>query len=88
MLHFVFYGILTFLMAIGRAEECLASCRVTKAEFHLRVLVLSSTNCLGALDGLKRGGCAHNKASLLGNGIMGACFQAPHAAPGQRLMET
>ena len=34
MLHFVFCGILMFLMAIGEAEECLASCQVTKAEFH------------------------------------------------------
>ena len=29
-----------------------------------------------------------NRASLLGNGITGACFQAPHAAPGQKPMET
>ena len=28
------------------------------------------------------------KALCLGNGIMGACFQAPHATPGQWQMET
>ena len=39
---------------IGEAEKCLVGCRVTKAEFSLRVLVLSSTNHLGALDGQKR----------------------------------
>ena len=28
------------------------------------------------------------KTACLGNGIMGASFQAPHAAPRQRQMET
>ena len=28
------------------------------------------------------GGYAHNRAVRLGNGITGACFQAPRAAPG------
>ena len=36
----------------------------------------------------KWGGYACNRASRLGNGITGACFQAPHATPGQRPMET
>ena len=31
---------------------------------------------------LKLGGRAHNRAVRLGNGITGACFQAPRAAPG------
>ena len=34
MLCVVFCGVLMFVMAIGKAEECHASCQVTKAEFH------------------------------------------------------
>ena len=33
------------------------------------------------------GGWARNRAVHLGNAIMGACLQAPHAAPGYKLME-
>ena len=47
-----------------------------------------STNHLGALDCQKKGGHAYIRALHLGNGIMGACFQAAHATPGQRQMET
>ena len=43
---------------------------------------------MGAFGWSKKGGHACNRASLSGNGIMGACFQAPCAAPRQRLMET
>ena len=43
---------------------------------------------MGAFGWSKKGGCACNRASLLGNRIMGACFQAPHATPGQKPMET
>ena len=34
--------------AIGEAEECLAGCQVTKADFIVTVSVLSSTNCMAA----------------------------------------
>ena len=33
----------------------------------------------------KHAGLRHD---ILGYGIMGACYQAPHATPGQRPMET
>ena len=57
---------------------------MTKADLLLQVLVLSSTNHMVPLDCLKKkqGGYAHNRTSLLGNKIMGASFQAPHATPG------
>ena len=42
---------------------------------------------MGAFGWSKKGGYACNRASLSGNGIMGACFQAPHAAPGHKPME-
>ena len=74
-----------FLMAIGKAEKCLAGCQVTK---HKSKKCFYSTNHLGALDCQKQGGHACIRALHLGNGIMGACFQAPCATPGQRQMET
>ena len=40
---------LMFLMAIGKAERCLAGCQVTKCKFD-KISLLCSTNCLGALD--------------------------------------
>ena len=74
-------------MPIGKAEKCLAGCQVTKHKVNKSSL-LCSTNPLGALDHQKIGWHACIRALCLGNGIMGACFQAPHAAPGQRPMET
>ena len=84
MLHFVCCGILMFLMAIGEAKKCLAGCRVTN---H------NCTKCFSVLTAWvfwfikKIGWTCCIKALYLGNGIMGACFQAPSAAPGQRQME-
>ena len=84
MLCCVFCGILMFLMAIGKAEKCLACCQVTKHKFDKSSFY--STNHLGALECQKQGGHVHIRVLCLGIGIMGACFQAPCAAPRPRLM--
>ena len=75
---------LMFLTAIGEAEKCIAGCQVTKHN----LISVYSTNRLGVLDCQKQGGHACIRALHLGNRIMGACFQAPHATPGHRQMET
>ena len=84
MLHFVLWHLM-FLIANGEAEK--SALQVVK---WLNVVLLSvySTNHLGVLDCQKQGGHACIRALCLGNGIMGSCFQAPDAAPGQRQMET
>ena len=70
----VFYVmVLMFLMAV--AKHLKAS--------QIIILRINSTNHLGAQI-VKTGAYAVSfKALYLGNGIMGACFQAPHAAPRQ-----
>ena len=75
---------LMFLMAVGKAEKCLAGCQVIK---HKSNKCFYSTNHLGALDCRKQGGHACIGALRLGKGIRGACFQAPRATPWQRQME-
>ena len=84
MLHFVCCGIWCFWWQLVRLKSAL---QVVK---WLNIILISvySTNRLGVLDCQKQGGHACIRALHLGNGITGACFQAPHAAPGQRLMET
>ena len=69
-------------MAIGKAEKCLAGCRVTKHSFD-KCLLTAWVFWI-----VKTGWTCCIRALHLGNRIMGACFQAPHATPGQRQMET
>ena len=75
--------------AIGEADQCLSGCWVINVDVKVTVVeFLSSTNCMGMLWFLwNLGGNARSRAVRLGNGIMGACFQAPCATPGYKLME-
>ena len=72
---------LMFLRAMVKLKG-IADCHVTNSN-HTKC---ESTNCLGVWFVKKKkktGWACCIKALYLGNGVMGACFQAPHATPGQ-----
>ena len=73
-------GVLMFLIAIGEAKKCLAGWQVTNHNCN---------KCLSVLTAWvfwfvkKIGWTCCIEALCLGNRIMGVCFQAPRATPGQ-----